>query len=233
MAELLHRRTWVVLAIALLAVLAACGDDGGGDPEGSSDPTEQDDDSGDEASDDDEGSGDEGSGDEGGDDDGSDDEVEPLEPAELPAEVVPFAEALAVAFATDSAFSSVDEVQAQCLSTNVVAIIGAERLAASGLTPEQFGTDPDLTAVGIVRSDAEAIYDVFAGCGLDYRAAIIDGILLEAADVDGVRPCVEDVLDDAIVRELAIAALLGGIDDSPDTSEALADLQACTTPDEG
>ena len=124
-------------------------------------------------------------------------------------------------------------MQAQCLATNVVAIIGAERLAASGLTPEQFGTDPDLTAVGIVRSDAEAIYDVFAGCGLDYRAAIIDGILLEAADVDGVRPCVEDVLDDAIVRELAIAALLGGVDDSPETSEALAALQACTTPDEG
>jgi len=41
------------------------------------------------------------------------------------------------------------------------------------------------------------------------------------------------VLDDAIVRELAIAALLGGVDDSPETSEALAALQACTTPDEG
>ena len=230
MAELLRRRAAVAIAALLLAVLVACGDDGAGEPEGSSDPSEQDDGSDDDGSDDDGGGA---SGDQGGDDEGTDDDVEPLEPADLPAEVVPFAEALAVAFATDSAFTAVDEVRARCLSTNVVAIIGAERLAASGLTPEQFGTDPDLTAVGIVRSDAEAIYDVFAGCGLDYRAAIIDGILAEAGDVAGARTCVEDVLDDAIVRELAIAALLGGVDDSPETREALAALQACTASDEG
>ena len=220
----LRRTAAVALALLLVVGLAACGDDGG-DPD--DDPTEQGD--GGPSPDDDADDTD----DEQDTDDQEVDEVEPLEPADLPAGAVPFADALAATFLTEGAFTSVAPAEADCVASNVVAIVGLERFEQAGITPDEFAAAPDLSSTGIDRGDAEAIYDVFEGCGLDYRASTIDAIVLEAADPSGARGCVEEVLDAATVRELAIAALLDLVDEQPELAEALAAVQTCTAPDEG
>jgi hypothetical protein len=221
-------RRLVGLAIALLlgAGVAACGDDGDAAPDDPTDESPGGRDDGDQT-DDGEGS----SGDDGDGAGGDEEEVELLEPAELPAEATPFADALATTFATQGAFTSATPGEAACIATNVVAIIGADRFTAAGITPESFGANPDLAPVGLERSEAGEIYDVFAGCGVDYAAATIESIALEAADPDAARDCLDDVLDEAIVREMAIAALLGVGEESPEVSEAASAIGACTVAD--
>lgn len=223
-----HRRRWVAaLLAALLATgLAACSDDSDdGDAEGSEQPSDD---------------GDRDGGDDGDGDDPDDspeeeepEEVELLEPAELPAAAVPYADALRQTFGTQGAFTSATSAEADCLATNIVAIVGAERFAAAGVTPEAFAANPDLAPMGIDRDEAEQLYDVFAGCGLDYAAATIEGMALESADPDAARACLEDVLDESIVRQMAVSALLGAVDESPEVTEALTAATACTTPTDG
>ena len=72
-----------------------------------------------------------------------------------------------------------------------------------------------------------------AGCGVDYAAATIESMALEAADPAAARACLEDALDDAVVREMAVAAILGVVEESPEVDEAIAAMTACTTTDEG
>jgi hypothetical protein len=224
-------RRSAVAAAALVALLAigsaACGDDGEASDDGDG-GTEQPSDGG----------SDDGGSDDGGSDDGSDGgpdepEVELLEPVDLPAEADPFADALRETFAAQGAFTSATPAEADCLATNIVAIVGAERLAAAGITPESFAANPDLAPTGIDRGEAEQLYDVFAGCGLDYAAATIEAMALETSDPAATRACLEDALDEAVVREMAVAALLGIVDESPEVEEAIAAMTACTTPDEG
>ena len=222
MAAPARRVAALALAVLVLAGLSACGDDGDDDPE--DDRTEQE--VGAPGSEDD-------TDDEPDSDDQVVDEVEPLEPADLPAGAVPFADALAETFLTEGAFTSIAPAEADCVASNVVAIVGLDRFEQAGITPDEFAAVPDLSATGIDRGDAEAIYDVFAGCGLDYRASTIDSIVLEAADPATARACVEEVLDAATVRELAIAALLDLVSESQELSEALVAVRACAGPDEG
>jgi hypothetical protein len=221
------RRLAVLLATLLLLGLGACSDDDAGGNDGTGQRSDGETDGG---QDDAPGEGDDG---EGGDDEPDEPEVELLEPADLPAEAVPFADALRETFATQGAFTSATPAEADCLATNIVAIVGAERFAAAGITPEAFAANPDLAPTGIDRAEAEQLYDVFAGCGLDYAAATIEGMALETADPAAARACLEDVLDEAVVREMAVSALLGIVDESPEVDEAIAAMTACTAPDEG
>ena len=220
-----------LLAALLVTGLGACADDDdSGDGGGAEQPSDgRSDDGPDDGSDEDEDAGDGGD----GDDDPDEPEVERLEPVDLPPEATPYADALRETFATQGAFTSATPAEADCLATNIVAIVGAERFAAAGITPEAFAANPDLATTGIERSEAEQLYDVFAGCGLDYAAATIEGMALEAADPAAARACLEDALDDAIVRAMAVAAILGIVDESPEVDEAIAAMTACTAPDAG
>ena len=219
----------LALAVLLAVGLGACGDDDGARPDDErteESPGGRDPDDADDPDDDDRDE-------QGPSDDEDGEDVELLEPADLPAEAVPFADALAVTFASQGSFTSATPAEANCLATNIVAIVGPERLAEAGITPEEFGAAPDLAAAGIDRDDAEEIYDVFAGCGLDYAAATIESIVLEAADPAATRACLDDALDEELVREMALAALLDTVDESPEVAEAFDAIDACTAPDEG
>ena len=221
----LRRVRALLLALLLVVGPTACSDDDGGGA--SDDGTDQSSD--DSGPDGDGGSGDDGE-DGGGDDQEEVEEVEPLEPAELSSEAAPFADALRGTFASQGAFTGATPAEADCLATNIVAIVGVERFAAAGVTPEAFAANPDLAPMGIERSEAEDLFDVFAGCGLDYAAATIEGMALQSPDPAAARACLEDALDDAIVREMAVAAILGVVAESPEVGDATAAMTACTAP---
>ena len=202
-------RLTLVLFLALVGALAACGDDGGSGTEVGLEDRE-----GQEAEDD-------GSEDDDETDDGSDD-------------VGPYVEALAGTFSSDETLT-IPEDQAVCVAERVVDIIRLERIQAAGLTPEEFaGDDLEFAALGISIDDGRDIIDSFDGCDFDFYDAFIESFSATSDDPVSAQACIEGVADPAAFREfMARGFSEEGFGESEEADAFFGAMVACATGESG
>lgn len=202
----LSRLTLAVL-LALTAGLAACSSDDE-DPDASDEATEEEDAS----------------------DDTDEEDVDDASDA-LPAEGQPYLDALVASFLDDTS-TPIDDVQAECVSTRIILVVGLDRLIDAGVTPEAFAEEPNLGELGLDLDAGFQAYDAFDACGIDFRGLTLAAFAAEAEDPDATAACLDDVADEEAFREFFAQSLVEGteFEDSPEAEEFFGALFACTTP---
>jgi hypothetical protein len=216
----LSRLTLAVL-LALTAGLAACSSDDE-DPDAADETTEEDDSSSDAEEDD-------------ADDEEEEEEVDEEEVDDasdvLPDEALPYVDALMASFLEDESSTPIDDAQAECVSTRIVLIVGADRLVDSGVTPEAFAAEPNLAQLGLGLDAGLQAYDAFDACGINFRELTLAAFAAESDDPAAVEACLENVADDEAFRQFFARSLVEGteFEDSPEAAEFFNQLFACTT----
>lgn len=152
---------------------------------------------------------------------------------EVSAEAEPFVEAMKESMrgAEDDELQLSDE-QVDCLAPRVINAIGMDRIEASGVTPEELGSDSDIdfSDMDITEDVGNAIYDSFGDCDVNLR-----DVMLESFAAGGEMPaeataCIEDVLTDDNLRTLMVSMMVNGEDamaSDPALEGFMGDLTAC------
>jgi hypothetical protein len=108
----------------------------------------------------------------------------------------------------------IDREQAQCLAPKWVDTIGADRLAAAGIEPQDFAEEGnvDLTTVGLAEDDGNAMYDAMAECDIDVRTLFMGSLTTGASLSEEDIQCVDDAIDDDLLRRIMVTVLVEGDD---------------------
>jgi hypothetical protein len=108
----------------------------------------------------------------------------------------------------------IDREQAQCLAPQWVETIGVDRLAAAGIEPQDFAEEGnvDLTAVELTEEDGNAMYDAMADCDIDVRSIFIGSLTTGASLSEEDIQCVDDAIDDDLLRRIMVTVLVEGDD---------------------
>ena len=109
----------------------------------------------------------------------------------------------------------------ECLAAAVVDGFGHEELVATGATPQEFWSAPDLEPYGLEMSDLDDVADDLTGCGdlVEYFAVASGGTEAQAA-------CLREFFDNGDVAEV-ILTVMTGAEPSQELLDKQADLQAC------
>lgn len=110
------------------------------------------------------------------------------------------------------------EDQARCYAEANIRIVGADRIEqALEQTDDAPLTDDgtldlnafDYSEVAMTKAEAEEVYDAADGCGLDFRAMMLDSFEGSGMPASA-KDCVEKVVTDDSVRTLMIAIMTEG-----------------------
>ena len=154
-----------------------------------------------------------------GDDDGGDDVSE---------EERPYVDALIADAAEDEGDDmELNEAQAECLAPRWVSILGVERLEAAGIDPDELADDDlDFSELGLSESDGEAMFDALEECDVDIRESFLAGMTEESDMSDDDRQCLDEALDDDLLRRLLVTTFVEGDDAFEQNEELMGEMFA-------
>jgi hypothetical protein len=106
----------------------------------------------------------------------------------------------------------INREQAQCLAPRWVDAIGADRLAAAGIQPRDFGAegDVDLTEVGLSEDDGNAMYDAFGECDIDVKAVFVESFSADRDVSEDDKNCLADAMSDDLLRRIMVTTFVEG-----------------------
>jgi hypothetical protein len=106
----------------------------------------------------------------------------------------------------------IDREQAQCLAPKWVDAIGADRLAAAGIQPRDFGAegDVDLSEVGLSEDDGGAMYDAFGECDIDVKTLFVESFSAERDVSEEDKDCLSDAMSDDLLRRIMVTTFVEG-----------------------
>src|SRR5262249_2836443 len=106
----------------------------------------------------------------------------------------------------------INREQAQCLAPKWVDTIGADRLNAAGIEPQDFSEEGnvDLTKVGLSEDDGNAMYDAMGDCDIDIRNLFVQSLAAGRSLSDDTVQCIDDALDDNLLRRIMVTVLVEG-----------------------
>ena len=157
-----------------------------------------------------------------GDDDDSDG-------GDVSEEEQPYVDALIESAAEDEGEDvELNEAQAECLAPKWVSILGADRLEEAGISPDELADDDDLdfSELGLAESDGEALYDALGECDVDFRETFIAGMTEDSDVSDEDRECLDEELDDDLLRRMLVTAFVDGEDALESDEDLMGDLFA-------
>lgn len=123
-----------------------------------------------------------------------------------------------VASMTSDPSSPFTEDQARCYAAENVRIIGADRIEKSLDNAADVPTDDeglfdlnafDFSEIDLTKPEANEIYDAAKGCGLDFRATMLES-MVKSGMPESARSCVEKVVTEDTVRELMVSVMTDG-----------------------
>jgi hypothetical protein len=118
----------------------------------------------------------------------------------------------------------------ECYGEAMVDAIGVARLAAA-VTPEEIEEagefDPVGAGIDVTEEDAAALYDGVSEC-VDMRPFLVDQ--LAGGMSSDQRACVDDAVDDELLRAFFVTALMSQGDPQAYDLDTMADLQAAMGP---
>jgi hypothetical protein len=139
-------------------------------------------------------------------DDASDEEVSE--------DAQPFVDAMVEGLLTgdEGAEFSLDREQAECLAPRWVDIFRVERLTAAGLDPEDLASelDGDFASIGLSDEDGNALYDSFADCDVDVKAALVQTMAAQRDLSDDAADCLRETFPDDLVRRVMVTTFVEG-----------------------
>lgn len=112
----------------------------------------------------------------------------------------------------------------ECAAGEVVDAIGVDNMA---LSPDEIEADEDyefadLADGGLSEEQGGAIYDGFADCGVDWRQLFDDQLATEGL-TDSQLACVDDAVDDEMIRDLFVGELIMDAELAADAEAQLED----------
>ena len=129
--------------------------------------------------------------------------------------------------------SGLDDEQTQCVAESFVDGYGAAELADADVTPEDMRDAGGPGELGLDFSDAQRddFYERLTGC-MDVRSLMLDAFTDGAEAPDEVRACLDDQLDDDLLRDFLVVGFTegdAGFEDNPDLETDLnAVFEACS-----
>jgi hypothetical protein len=106
----------------------------------------------------------------------------------------------------------INREQAQCLAPKWVDAIGADRLAAAGIEPQDFAEegDVDLTTVGLTEDNGNAMYDAFGECDIDVKTLFVDSFSADRDVSEEDQVCLADAMSDDLLRRIMVTTFVEG-----------------------
>jgi hypothetical protein len=106
----------------------------------------------------------------------------------------------------------INREQAQCLAPLWVEAIGADRLAAAGIEPQDFAEegDVDLTTVGLTEDNGNAMYDAFGECDIDVKTLFVDSFSADRDVSEEDQVCLADAMSDDLLRRIMVTTFVEG-----------------------
>lgn len=141
-----------------------------------------------------------------------------------------YVDAMTASMLEDDDFPATEK-HARCLASRFVDIIGADTLAAKGVTPEQFADDTtDFSETGITTAQANKMYDAFGECDFDLRALMLEDLAQDDEITPAMQACMEQVFTDDNLRKLMVVTMVEGedaVEDNPELQGILGGLMGC------
>ena len=123
-----------------------------------------------------------------------------------------------------------DEIR--CWAEAVVDAIGVDDLEAA-MTPEEIeqrgSFDPVAAGIDITEDDAGAVVDAVSEC-VDLRQVFLDELTADDALSPEQVACIDEAVDDDLIRDFTVSALLSSGDGASQDPDAVAELQAAVMP---
>lgn len=129
--------------------------------------------------------------------------------------------------------SGLDDEQTQCVAESFVDGYGAAELADADVTPDDVREAGGPGELGLDFTDAqrEDFYERLTDC-MDVRTLMLDAFTEGAEAADEVRACLDDQLDDELIRDFLVVGFTegdAGFEDDPDLETDLnAVFEACS-----
>lgn len=138
------------------------------------------------------------------------------------------AAAIAETFNEESTLTTPE--QRLCAGEAFVEIVGADELAASGITPEDVANSNPADFVDVSEAQALAFLAATDDCGIDIEEEFARNLAAGAEDADAALACVRDALDDGLVSGFFVATFTLPSEDAfndPRVAELFSAIEPC------
>ncbi|MEO6627155.1 MAG: hypothetical protein ABIP03_01160 [Aquihabitans sp.] len=140
-------------------------------------------------------------------------------PAKVSGEARPYVDAMVKSLQDEEDGLEVTDAQAECISSRMVDTIGADRMKAAGVTPENLGDSKkalEFETLSLTEKDANKLYDHFGECGINLRDEMMKS-MSEGEDLTpAAKACFETALSEENLRTLMVTTMMKGADASQD-----------------
>jgi hypothetical protein len=103
----------------------------------------------------------------------------------------------------------------------------------AAMTPEEIeqrgSFDPVAAGVDVTQDDAGAVVDAVSDC-VDLRQVFLDELTADDALSPEQVACIDEAVDDDLIRDFTVSALLSSGDGASQDPDAVAELQAAVMP---
>ena len=108
---------------------------------------------------------------------------------------------------------SITPDEADCVAPKWLDTIGVDRIKENDISPDMIGDDIDddgsaLSDLGLSTDEGEALYDSFGDCDVDVREQFLT--LMTTSLNEEATACVEDAIDEDLLKELMVTSLTQG-----------------------
>jgi hypothetical protein len=122
--------------------------------------------------------------------------------------------------------SDLSDEESECFARAFVDAVGVDQLRGA-VSPEEIRENPESSPdeYGITLDDdqADAFWDDLNGC-MDVRAAFVEGLAAGENMSDETVACLEDAIDDDLLKRVLLTALVEGDDALEEDEELMGDL---------
>ena len=139
-------------------------------------------------------------------------------------EAQPYVDALIESMGdTETGDLEVNEDEARCVAPRWVETVGLARLEESGVTPDDLadGDEDVMSELGLTEAEVGELFDAMEECGVDVRDLLLAEIVADGEMSDENRVCLEEALDDDLLRRIFIIGALSQDEDAPTADEDL------------